>query len=1049
MARQDAVSHAVGRYLTELRRTRLSEKTEHTDRGALQALLESLAPPGSIVINEPKRVRGKGSPDFKIRHDERIVGYLEVKPVGTKLDEVVKSEQLARYRSLSKNILVTNYLDWVWLHGDHSTEFSLGPASSIFASKLKAESVSCEGLAALISAFASVPPRDIATANELADALAHRSRLLRDFLDQELARQETHGQGERLYGLFAAFKQQVSAGITLADFADAFAQTLAYGLFLAKLNAGRQKLGLANAKQHIPSSFKLIQELVSFLDVLEADFYRDIKWVVDEILSIINGIDTAAVRESLSYRNRRGAYRNLHASSEEEWRLFSRDPFVYFYEDYLAQYDAALRKRRGVYYTPPPVVNFIVRSIDEILKTKFSLNHGLADDEHVTVLDFACGTGTFVVEIVQQIMESVSSSAKAELLLKEHVLKNVYAFEYLIAPYTIAHLKLAQYLEDRQMRSPAEKFNILLTNTLEPLEPQHNYLLPALSEETERALRVKKSGVLVITGNPPYAGHSQNRGDWIAGQVRKYRDGVPELSRPGQGKWLQNDYVKFLRFAQYEMDRSPEGLVAVITDNSYLDNPTFRGMRKSLMESFDQIYIVDLHGNSNKKERAPDGGNDENVFDIKQGVAVALFVKKPGATKGVWRADLWGRRIDKYKALADARFSAIDWQKIDPREPDHLFIAVSHKGMNEYRSLWSLPEIFSQLGDPAPGIVTTHDEFAISFSRKEAAAKVARLLATKTEDEARRMFRLCKQSQWDYAAAKRELAKADIAGQVVPVLYQPFDRRWTVWNGNVAVHRRERVMNHMRQQNLALMVIRKADVQGEWRHALATSQVATHHALSMKEINYLFPLYAYPAAAKGAQRDLFEAEGANRGPSRIENFSPKFRDWLDRKYGHHFEPEEIFGFVYATLFAPEYRAANKDFLRMDFPRIPFPKPRGEFAALARLGWAMVQAHLMKDLPKSSVSYGGRGANAVTKPSYSEAEERLYINDTQYFDGIAKPVWEFQVGGYQPLSKFLKSRKTRTLSLSEIRNVENIASVQAFTLAQTQRIGALYGKMHFH
>src|SRR6185312_14021537 len=249
-------------------------------------------------------------------------------------------------------------------------------------------------------------------------------------------------------------------------------------------------------------------------------------------------------------------------------------------------------------------------------------------------------------------VEKSASSAKIAMLLREHVLKNVFAFEYLIAPYTIAHLKLAQYLDDRQIKLGSEgRFNILLTNTLEPLDPQHNYLLPALSEETERALAIKKSGVLVITGNPPYAGHSQNKTAWISEQVRKYREGFPELNKPGQGKWLQNDYVKFIRFAQYEMERKPAGLVAVITDNSYLDNPTFCGMRKSLMGTFDQILIIDLHGNANKREKTPGGLDDENVFDIKQGVAIALFVKRPGLQKGVWRTDIWGSRIEKYRLL--------------------------------------------------------------------------------------------------------------------------------------------------------------------------------------------------------------------------------------------------------------------------------------------------------------------------------------------------------------------------------------------------------------
>ncbi len=333
--------------------------------------------------------------------------------------------------------------------------------------------------------------------------------MLRDFLEVELTRQEKTNQGERLYGLYIAFKKQISETITLSEFADAFAQTLSYGLFLSKLNANGYSLHLGNAKQYIPKSFRLIEELVGFIDDLDDKFYNDIRWVVDEVLSITNGLDVLSIKEDLSFRNCKRGTRRLTAKDEEEWRLFSRDPFVYFYEDFLAKYDSKLRKSRGVYYTPPPVVNFIVRGIDELLKEAFKLPAGLADSNHVTVLEFACGTGTFIVEIIQRIIENLESSGGAiDLAIKDHVLKNVFAFEYLIAPYTIAHFKLEQYLEVSTNNNwlTINIFNIFLTNTLDPLEPQQNFLLPLLTDETKNASAVKNSPILVITGNPPYPG---------------------------------------------------------------------------------------------------------------------------------------------------------------------------------------------------------------------------------------------------------------------------------------------------------------------------------------------------------------------------------------------------------------------------------------------------------------------------------------------------------------------------------------------------------------
>jgi SAM-dependent methyltransferase len=1031
-------------YVKNLRRTPVSEKTEHTDRGAIRDLLDALSSGSLSIINEPKRVTGKGAPDFKISSTGQIVGYVETKPLGTNLDLVMKSEQLARYRQLSGNILLTNYLDWVWIRGTDIQRVSLAGKDRIFGIRPRLDTDKRDALQALLRAFLSTPPKRVASANDLAKALADRSRLLRDFLDHELQRQEKDEEGARLYGLYKAFRDQISAAITLPEFADAFAQTLAYGLFLAKLTADNRRLTLVNAKEFIPKSFKLIQELVGVLDELEFASYSGIRWVVDEILSIINGMDVPAVRESLSFRNRKSAYRNLKASSEEEWRLFSRDPFVYFYEDYLAQYDSKLRKRRGVYYTPPPIVNFIVRGTDDLLRSTFRLADGLGDPERVTVLDFACGTGTFVVEIVQRIMDGASSPAKANRLLRDHVLKNVRAFEYLIAPYTIAHLKLSQYFEDRQLKIGDQyRFNILLTNTLEPLEPQRNYLLPALSEETARANEIRKNGVLVITGNPPYAGHSLNQSPWITDQVRKYREGIPELSKPGQGKWLQNDYVKFIRFAQYEMDRAPEGLVAIITDNSYLDNPTFRGMRRSLMATFDQIYIVDLHGNANKKERAPDGSEDENVFDIKQGVSIAFFLKRPGVDKGVWHADVWGKRQDKYRYLTEAALNSVAWRKISPAEPGCLFTPVNGALAPAYKKWRSVPEIFAPMGDPAPGIVTTHDEFAISFTPDEAEEKVARLLKTRSEEEARSLFRLCRQKQWSYDRAKKHLKSLNVADEIVRVLYQPFDERWTVWDSHVAVHRRERVMQHMLRENVALSLMRKADVQGAWHHVLVAADIITHHTLSMKEVNYLFPLYLYPSAKAGAHSDLLDARG------RIENLAPDFRAWLDKTYAKRFKPEAVLGYIYAVLHAPSYRERYCDHLRMDFPRIPFPAGAAAFEALSKLGRDLVAKHLLQDVPKSGLgTYRGVGSDVVEKPRYSPTESRLYLNGTQYFDSVTPDVWSFQVGGYQVLAKYLKNRKGRLLTASEIANVEKVVNVLSYTVAQMKRIDAVYRDTSF-
>ena len=608
-------------YLKALCETPLSEHTEHTGRTALENLLKSAADSanGTIIVQqEPRRVADKGAPDFKVSQPGTILGYVETKPVGENLDQVLKSDQLKRYRSLSDNILLTDYLHFIWINEDGVQRETLCHATDLESRRFRVREDRAAAVVSLLQGFFSVAPEGIGRSQQLALALATRSRLLRDYLGEELFRQNKEDTRGRLYGLYQIFRDQVFHELTLKEFADAFAQMLAYGLFLAKINSNTETVTLQNAREFVPGSFRLIRELVDFLAELDESEYRNVHWVVEEVLSIVNGLDMASIHEDLSFRGRKAVSRKVRAADEEEYRLFERDPFIYFYEDYLKAYDKATRKSRGVYYTPPPVVNFIVRAIDDILKDSFDIEDGLADHRRVTVLDFACGTGTFLLEVFERIFEQIggADSGRADLIVREHLLKNIYGFEYLIAPYTIAHLKLSQYLSDKgHPLQDDDRLKIFLTNTLEPVEPQKNLLLPAVSSEVEAAQHIKEQPILVITGNPPYSGHSKNKGRWIREQIGGYKYTIESNASGTQekvalaernSKWLNDDYVKFIRFAQLKMDEVEEGIVGVITNHSWLDNPTFRGMRQSLMRSFQQIYVLDLHGNA-KKKRASTG----------------------------------------------------------------------------------------------------------------------------------------------------------------------------------------------------------------------------------------------------------------------------------------------------------------------------------------------------------------------------------------------------------------------------------------------------------
>jgi len=768
-------------YLTALRKIPLDEKTEHTDRAALEHLLQGLAhsvKPTIKVQHEPKRVLNKGAPDFKVTAGALILGYVENKQIGQDLGKVLKSGQLAKYQELSDNIVVTDYLDFIWITKNAPLQrASLCGDTDLENKKFELADEAVAEVAKLLRAFLSTAPHGMGRAQDLALALAIRSELLRDSIGKELALQESVHEEGRLYGLFQIFRDQVFHELTLPEFADAFAQMLAYGLFLARLNSADNEITLHNARQYVPGSFRLIQELVDFLAELDKKEYSDIRWVVEEVLSIVNTLHLDEIHEDLSFRSRRAISKKFRAKDQDERRLFSRDPFIYFYEDYLTKYDSEMKKKRGVYYTPPPVVNLIVRSVDKILKSKLKIKDGLANHQRVTVLDFACGTGTFIVEVLQQIFDNIGEdSGKRDLLIRDHILKSIFGFEYLIAPYTIAHLKLSQYLEEQGHKLvDDERFQIFLTNTLEPIAPQKNYLLPALTSEIEAAQTVKESPILVITGNPPYAANSKNKGEWITSKIEdyKYVDGVHFGERK---HWLQDDYVKFIRFAQSKMEAVKDGVVAIITNHAWIYNPTFRGMRRSLMNTFEQIYIIDLHGSTKPRESAPGNEANENVFDIMKGVAVGLFIKSPGLKNGIWFGDVWGSRLEKYKTCVDKAYSDLAVNEVTPEKPFHFFSPRVSSDISGWFDHKSLEDIFLF---QSSGFLSARDHFNVHFNEDEVLTQM-RAFRKLDATAARKKFALGKDSRdWTVSNALKDIEKVKANSSYVRrVSYRPFDDRY-------------------------------------------------------------------------------------------------------------------------------------------------------------------------------------------------------------------------------------------------------------------------------
>ena len=1017
------------------------QATEHSYRPALQTLVQRLGGDGVVAVNEPSHV-ACGAPDFIVQRQGVPIGHIECKDLPANLHAVETTEQLARYRAGLPNLILTDYMEFRWYaHGDLRETARLGRI--IRDSGVATSTADARRVGTLFEMFLAADPPTVEDSRELAKRMATKTRLLRDGIKLILQTESASGP---LRDILTAYRKVLITDLTDDAFADLQAQTAAYGLFAARW-------------QHHTADGPFTRQTAAFTPT--TPFLRDvfgriagpgidprIAWIVDDLALLLDRTSLPAILEDFGNRK-----------SEE-------DPVVHFYEDFLASYDPKLREVRGVYYTPEPVVSYIVKSLDHILRQSFGFEDGLAETaaapggaHKAVILDPAVGSGTFLREVVSQIRETIEKKGLSGAwpnYVKAHLLPRLFGFELLMAPYAICHLKLAVELaggDPGSLMPDGHRLGVFLTNTLEEPHEQTAGALFAheIAREAASAQTVKQEKpVMVVLGNPPYSGHSANKGKWITDLIDDYKKGVPELSKPAQAKWLSDDYVKFIRFAQWRIERTGEGVLGFVTNHAYLDNPTFRGMRRSLTETFDEIYVLDLHGNAKKGNRGPGGVKDENVFDIQQGVAIGLFIKRQ-AGEGlarVFHADIWGGRQTsnggKYGWLSTNDVASTSWTELSPRPPTHLFVPRDDALAAEYEAGWSIRDIFSPSGDPAPGIVTTHDQFAISWTREEAATKVKRLLDTASETEARSHWRLCSQQQWQYHRAKSELSDGSWKRRIVPVLYRPFDTRVTVFDRNVAVHRRERVMRHMLAgPNIGLISCRqRSQIDGPWSLCGVTRGIIESCAISnrTKEINYLFPLYRYPTETP-----------VDLGASRIANVDPRFIDAISANLGLNLVPdgngdlsetlgpEDAFHYIYAVLHSAEYRRRYADFLKADFPCIPLTRDLALFVSLANIGERLVGIHLMEEKPGEMPTFPCQGTDRVESLRYvapaSGNAGRVWINGDQYFEGVGPKTWGFAFGGYKPVAKWLKDRKGRVLSYEDIDHYRTLCA----GLSQTQQL----------
>ncbi len=1008
------------------------------------------------VTTLPKKTEA-GNPDFRIWDGKQhIIGYIEAKKLGDNLDHVQSSEQINRYRHTFPNLILTNFFEFRLYRNEQLVD-TVQIGRPFIVHKLKTVppvEKEKEFLNLVEQFFAFSLPRTY-TAKSLAVELAKRTRFLGDQVIAEELREESERGSGRLLGFYEAFQKYLIGTLTKEDFADLYAQTITYGLFAARTRA-EDSFSRKLAFDNIPPTIGILRDVFRFISL--EDVPRPMEWIVDDIAEVLAVAD---VKKILQQRA-------------------GRDPIVHFYEPFLTEYDPRERERRGVYYTPEPVVSYIVRSLHWILKEVFGRADGFAASS-VQVLDPAAGTCTFPAEaarIAEAKFTQKYGSGGRKGLIRDHILKNFYAFELMMAPYAVGHLKMGFLFEELGHRPQKdERFQLYLTNTLEMEELEETSFpgIASLAEESHRAGQVKKEKpILVILGNPPYSGHSANRSDIIRliapGEHYQKTQGSRMLKAGKKGtrlrvktfigkllenyyradgnplgeknpKWLQDDYVKFIRFAQWKIEQAGEGVLGFITNHSYLDNPTFRGMRQSLMQSFEQIYILNLHGNSLKKERCPDGSEDNNVFDIRQGVAIALFVKKPGLKRKVCHADLWGLRDDKYQWLEAHEVAATDWTEIRPKSPFYLFVPRDEALLDRYERYPKVTEIFPV---NCLGVQTHRDSFAID-SDKEALKRRIRMFRDKNlpNEMIRETFGLKDNRDWKMSAKRKTvMSDGNWEEKITRIAYRPFDSRWIFYHKDAIDFGRPEVMRHMMDENLALNTMRQTKM-AEWKHAVVSNMMTPAVFVEIKDGSNLFPLYLYP---HHEGEDLLTH--GEKPDARTANLDPSLLPALKEAYGRDVSPEVIFCYVYAVLCASTYRSKYAEFLKTDFPRVPFTRDPKLFRELAQLGKRLVDLHLLKspELDPPIARLQGVGDNKVEKPRYSQKEKAVYINNAQRFEGIEPKVWEYQIGGYHVLDKWLKDRKGRTLSLEDIRHYCQVVTALANTIEVRQAIDRLYPKV---
>ena len=1018
--------------------------TEHTFRGLLEQLIESIEPT-IRATNEPKR-QSCGAPDYILTKKDIPVGFIEAKDIGDKdLDGVKKTgnkEQFDRYKASLNNLIFTDYLDFhLYRDGQFVTKVAIGEVTD---KGIKPLTENFEQFENLIKDFCTHIGQTIKSSKKLAEMMAGKARLLSEVIEKALTNDENNSEDSTLKDQMKSFQQILIHDINPKGFAVVYAQTITYGMFAARLHdATLPTFSRQEAYELIPKSNPFLKNLFGYIAGLDVD--DRIKWIVDDLVNIFLACN---VEEML---------KNYGKSTKME------DPIIHFYEDFLSEYDPKLRKARGVWYTPQPVVNFIVRAVDDILKTEFDLPQGLADTSKtkikvdmqgkkveqevhkVQILDPATGTGTFLAEVIKHVHTKFKGQQGIwSNYVETHLLPRLNGFELLMASYAMAHLKLDLLLTETGYKpTKDQRFRVYLTNSLEEYHPDTGTLFANwLSTEANEANHIKRdTPVMCIIGNPPYSGLSANQGNWIKDLIEdyKYVDG----EHFGERKhWLNDDYVKFIRYGQHYIEKNGSGILAFINPHGFLDNPTFRGMRWNLLKAFDKIYTLDLHGNSNRIEKSPDGSPDVNVFDIQQGVSINIFVKtgkkKVHELGDVYSADLYGKREYKYNFLIENDLTQIDYQKVQPSSPYFFFVNSDNNLFEQYEKGFNVAEL---IGNYTVGCVTANDGLNISFTKQEQANKIQDLLEMQEVEWRIKYSRKKDSRDWTYQTAKKDASENNRETNYTRVSYRPFDTRWTLYTGNsrgLYSSPQPKIMKQfINRDNLGLVTARSNKSETCDHFYISKFMMETKCGERTTQ-SAIFPLYIYPEIngqqtieQSNERKPNLKAEIVNQIAVNLGLTFTNEKETTENT----FAPIDILDYIYAVLHSPTYREKYKEFLKIDFPRVPYPKDKETFWQLVKLGGEIRQIHLLESSKVENyiTEYPIDGDNIVVKPEYKNGN--VYINQTQYFANVPIVAWNFYIGGYQPAQKWLKDRKDRKLEFEDILHYQKII----VALTETDRL----------